>query len=307
MIRVNREEEGRDLLGKRTMDFKVSYLDAGLTNSYFSDSDSLGASSCMGSAQLTSQQPQSQSQQQSSPQPQAQRVNRRYKTQLRDFLSTCRSKRASKLGKIVVHQLRLIIKLSPPSFPKKSDNHLVLHQRRDNSSNSSRRRSCRRSHRRAPRPSWSPGSVWVWVSRPWTTSRPTVTLRRRRRRRWWRPRPTATSTACTPGQRRTRRRPLRLATRLSPPTSATPVPTTTRASIPLRLSITGEPSLYCNLGCHEISGDKHKIHCPFGNFNWTVVIVRYIARILLGGGRGGAVVRYINFIRSLSGGYVLEQ
>ncbi|KAJ8664377.1 hypothetical protein QAD02_006039 [Eretmocerus hayati] len=37
------EEEGRDLLGKRTMDFKVSYLDAGLTNSYFSDSDSLGS------------------------------------------------------------------------------------------------------------------------------------------------------------------------------------------------------------------------------------------------------------------------
>lgn len=36
-----REEEGRDLLGKRTMDFKVSYLDAGLTNSYFTDSDNI--------------------------------------------------------------------------------------------------------------------------------------------------------------------------------------------------------------------------------------------------------------------------
>lgn len=103
---LHREEEGRDLLGKRTMDFKVSYLDAGLTNSYFSDSDSLGSGSCMGS-QLTSQQQQQNSQQsqqsnqQQSPQPQPQRVNRRYKTQLRDFLSTCRSKRASKLGTLV--------------------------------------------------------------------------------------------------------------------------------------------------------------------------------------------------------------
>lgn len=93
------------MLGKRTMDFKVSYLDAGLTNSYFSDSDSLGSGSCMGGAnQLASQQnsqptqQQQQTNQQQSPQPQPQRVNRRYKTQLRDFLSTCRSKRASKLG-----------------------------------------------------------------------------------------------------------------------------------------------------------------------------------------------------------------
>ena len=30
-----RDEEGKDLLGKRTMDFKVSYLDAGLATSYF--------------------------------------------------------------------------------------------------------------------------------------------------------------------------------------------------------------------------------------------------------------------------------
>ena len=29
-----REEEGKDLLGKRTMDFKVSYLDQGLASSY---------------------------------------------------------------------------------------------------------------------------------------------------------------------------------------------------------------------------------------------------------------------------------
>ncbi|XP_046670776.1 aryl hydrocarbon receptor protein 1 isoform X2 [Homalodisca vitripennis] len=81
------EEEGRDLLGKRTMDFKVSYLDAGLTNSYFSDSDQLlgtstNHSSSSGSSALggsTGSTPQ--------------RLNRRYKTQLRDFLSTCRTKR----------------------------------------------------------------------------------------------------------------------------------------------------------------------------------------------------------------------
>lgn len=54
------------------MDFKVSYLDAGLTNTYFSDSE-------LGGTQPAATQPQ--------------RVNRRYKTQLRDFLSTCRTKR----------------------------------------------------------------------------------------------------------------------------------------------------------------------------------------------------------------------
>lgn len=67
------------MLGKRTMDFKVSYLDAGLTNSYFSDSDSLSGPTIMTASLPT--------------QPTPQRVNRRYKTQLRDFLSTCRSKR----------------------------------------------------------------------------------------------------------------------------------------------------------------------------------------------------------------------
>ncbi|XP_008198753.2 aryl hydrocarbon receptor protein 1 isoform X2 [Tribolium castaneum] len=69
------EEEGRDLLGKRTMDFKVSYLDAGLPNSYFSESDLLSTPT----AQQHNLTPS--------------RVNRRYKTQLRDFLSTCRTKR----------------------------------------------------------------------------------------------------------------------------------------------------------------------------------------------------------------------
>ncbi|XP_050688691.1 uncharacterized protein LOC126981535 isoform X2 [Eriocheir sinensis] len=62
------EEEGRDLLGKRTMDFKVSYLDPGLTQSYLCDSEL--------------------------PQLYASRMSRKYKTQLRDFLTTCRSKRS---------------------------------------------------------------------------------------------------------------------------------------------------------------------------------------------------------------------
>ncbi|CAB0016303.1 unnamed protein product [Nesidiocoris tenuis] len=80
------EEEGRDLLGKRTMDFKVSYLDAGLTNSYFSDSELVCSG---GGAPGTGLSGQSSASQPSTPQ----RVNRRYKTQLRDFLSTCRTKR----------------------------------------------------------------------------------------------------------------------------------------------------------------------------------------------------------------------
>ncbi|XP_053686306.1 aryl hydrocarbon receptor protein 1 [Sabethes cyaneus] len=73
------EEEGRDLLGKRTMDFKVSYLDTGLTSTYFTDADQLIAtpSGSPSTSPISSQQ----------------RYSRRYKTQLRDFLSTCRSKR----------------------------------------------------------------------------------------------------------------------------------------------------------------------------------------------------------------------
>lgn len=74
-----REEEGRDLLGKRTMDFKVSYLDAGLPNNYFSETDQILSST-------------SNTTQHSMPTTPS-RVNRRYKTQLRDFLSTCRTKR----------------------------------------------------------------------------------------------------------------------------------------------------------------------------------------------------------------------
>lgn len=78
------EEEGRDLLGKRTMDFKVSYLDTGLSSSYFTDSDQLIVPSS-GSPNAIAPPP-------AVHQP---RANRRYKTQLRDFLSTCRTKRKS--------------------------------------------------------------------------------------------------------------------------------------------------------------------------------------------------------------------
>lgn len=61
------------------MDFKVSYLDAGLPNSYFTESEQL----------LTNTPPVTPHNIPATPT----RVNRRYKTQLRDFLSTCRSKR----------------------------------------------------------------------------------------------------------------------------------------------------------------------------------------------------------------------
>ncbi|CAG9567838.1 unnamed protein product [Danaus chrysippus] len=67
------EEEGRDLHGKRTMDFKVSYLDTGLTSLYFSETEQL--SGCESTVTTPP------------------RAARRYKTQLRDFLSTCRNKR----------------------------------------------------------------------------------------------------------------------------------------------------------------------------------------------------------------------
>jgi len=71
------------------MDFKVSYLDAGLTNSYFSDSEQLsGSLSTAATASSGSGSVASTGQTQSSSQP-----RRRYKTHLRDFLSTCRTKR----------------------------------------------------------------------------------------------------------------------------------------------------------------------------------------------------------------------
>lgn len=87
-----REEEGRDLLGKRTMDFKVSYLDAGLSNSYFSDSEqlsgSLSSTTAATASSTTGSGPAG-----STGQTQPSQPRRRYKTHLRDFLSTCRTKR----------------------------------------------------------------------------------------------------------------------------------------------------------------------------------------------------------------------
>jgi len=75
------EEEGRDLLGKRTMDFKVTYLDAGLTSTYFSDND---VPSSNGTTPNNSNTPNSS----------ATKVPKRYKAHLRDFLSSCRTKRS---------------------------------------------------------------------------------------------------------------------------------------------------------------------------------------------------------------------
>lgn len=77
-------------MGKRTMDFKVSYLDAGLTNSYFSDSEQLSGSLTT-SATATSTTGAGTTG--SSGQTQPSQPRRRYKTHLRDFLSTCRTKR----------------------------------------------------------------------------------------------------------------------------------------------------------------------------------------------------------------------
>lgn len=85
-----REEEGRDLLGKRTMDFKVSYLDAGLTNSYFSDSEQLPGTL---STSVTGMSSTGSGTAGSTSQTQPSQPRRRYKTHLRDFLSTCRTKR----------------------------------------------------------------------------------------------------------------------------------------------------------------------------------------------------------------------
>ena len=62
------------------MDFKVTYLDAGLTSSYFSDGEtppSNGSSSTPANANAGSA-----------------KVPKRYKAHLRDFLSSCRGKRA---------------------------------------------------------------------------------------------------------------------------------------------------------------------------------------------------------------------
>ena len=77
-----REEEGRDLFGKRTMDFKVTYLDAGLTSTYMSDGD-LGGSGGGGGGGGTANGSVGHGGSSSS-----NKLAKRHKTHLRDFLST---------------------------------------------------------------------------------------------------------------------------------------------------------------------------------------------------------------------------
>ena len=95
--RRNREEEGRDLLGKRTMDFKVSYLDAGLTSNYFTDqeSSSIAAPTTTTSSITSVSSTQTVLPSQIPAQPATQKIGRKYKNQLRDFLTNCRTKRKS--------------------------------------------------------------------------------------------------------------------------------------------------------------------------------------------------------------------
>jgi len=100
------DEEGKDLLGKRTMDFKVSYLDAGLATSYF-EGDAPSPSSA------------------------GPKLNpRRYKTQLRDFLSSCRTKRKPTPNDIYADTASYAAFTSPtapymggaiPSYPSAAD------------------------------------------------------------------------------------------------------------------------------------------------------------------------------------------
>ncbi|XP_032789288.2 uncharacterized protein LOC116926488 isoform X2 [Daphnia magna] len=100
------EEEGRDLMGKRTMDFKVSYLDAGLTSNYFTDQEAGSAISAVSTTvaaavttttSITTGQtvlPSHAAAATAHP-PGTQKIGRKYKNQLRDFLSNCRTKRKS--------------------------------------------------------------------------------------------------------------------------------------------------------------------------------------------------------------------
>ncbi|CAN7988536.1 unnamed protein product [Ixodes hexagonus] len=80
------EEEGRDLLGKRTMDFKVTYLDAGLTTS--SSCSSTSSDRNGGSGSLLSE---------NDFILRCQR-NRRYKSQIRDLLSRGKRGKTSPAG-----------------------------------------------------------------------------------------------------------------------------------------------------------------------------------------------------------------
>lgn len=63
------------MLGKRTMDFKVTYLDSGLTSSYLNEGDLTPSTNGQSSSSIVT------------------KVPKRYKTHLRDFLSSSRGKR----------------------------------------------------------------------------------------------------------------------------------------------------------------------------------------------------------------------
>ncbi|KAI9562889.1 hypothetical protein GHT06_010345 [Daphnia sinensis] len=97
------EEEGRDLMGKRTMDFKVSYLDAGLTSNYFTDQEAGSAISAVSTTttptatSITAGQTVLPSHAAATTTHPAgtQKIGRKYKNQLRDFLTNCRTKRKS--------------------------------------------------------------------------------------------------------------------------------------------------------------------------------------------------------------------
>ena len=82
-----REEEGRDLLGKRTMDFKVTYLDAGLTSAYFNEGETPNSNGSSTGNSVTSVGGTGTGNT-------ATKVPKRYKAHLRDFLSSCRTKRS---------------------------------------------------------------------------------------------------------------------------------------------------------------------------------------------------------------------
>ncbi len=96
MFTFCREEEGRDLLGKRTMDFKVTYLDAGLTSAYF-DGDTPVNGTGNGSSQTGSGGGGAQTGSGGgggTGSGGSGKVPKRYKAHLRDFLSSCRTKRS---------------------------------------------------------------------------------------------------------------------------------------------------------------------------------------------------------------------
>ena len=103
-----REEEGRDLLGKRTMDFKVTYLDAGLTSAYFNEGETPNSNGSSTGNSVTSVGGTGTGNT-------ATKVPKRYKAHLRDFLSSCRTKRSknhhnsSKFTHDLPHNLTLTI------------------------------------------------------------------------------------------------------------------------------------------------------------------------------------------------------